>query len=303
MRFFIVGGSGYVGRHLVSRLVAEGHETVCLARSDTASAAVRSAGGLPLLATLDDDTILQAETLAAEVIIYVAQFPSVAEETAAVRAGLARCRGHDKTFIMTSGTGVLCRDAGGIWSPHVYSEDDPFEPHPLLKDRVALEWEVRRASDAVGRTIVIRPPQVYGHGESVALPGMIARARELGFVPYIGAGLAIWSTVHVDDLVDLYIRATAAGTGGALYHAVGGEHCERHLAIEIALAMGIPARSISAEDLDGPYQSLAGCSSRSRAFRSCEELGWTPRAIDLFSDLTLGSYADELRRAVSTGSA
>jgi len=295
VRIFLIGGSGYVGRHLTRRLAAEGRQVTALARSAGAADIIAQAGGRPLLASLDDaPAVAQASDLA-DAVIYVAQFPTVAEETCAVRAGLDRCAGKDKIFVMTSGTGVLCRDPGGGWSEPVHAEDDPFDPHPLLRDRVLLEDEVRARSGEIGRAMVIRPPQVYGHGGSVALPGMIAEARRRGFVPFVGPGLSIWSNVHVDDLCDLYIRMLDAGSGGSLYHAVGGEHCERHLALEVGNAMGLPARSIAISDIAGPYRSLAGCSSRSRAIRSRDELGWRPRSTDMFTDLLSGSYFTALQ--------
>src|SRR3546814_8169345 len=244
MRIFIVGASGYVGGHLVRSLVHSGYEVAALARSGEAACRITALGARACACDLSADDMLAREHERADAIIYVAQFPSVSEERSAVEAGLRRIAGSGKTFVMTSGTGVLCRDPGGVWSAHIYAEDDPFEPHELLKSRVDLEQQVRHASTQGIRSIVIRPPQVYGHGGSVALPQIIARARELGFVPYIGQGLNIWSNVHIDGLVDLYVRALERGKSGALYHAVGGEHCERHLAESVGAMLCCPARSI-----------------------------------------------------------
>jgi uncharacterized protein YbjT (DUF2867 family) len=44
MRVFVTGGSGFVGGHVVERLVRDGHEVVALARSDAAVRAVEALG-------------------------------------------------------------------------------------------------------------------------------------------------------------------------------------------------------------------------------------------------------------------
>jgi nucleoside-diphosphate-sugar epimerase len=47
MKIFLSGGSGFVGRHLLRRLRAKGHELVALVRSPTAAEAARRKGARP----------------------------------------------------------------------------------------------------------------------------------------------------------------------------------------------------------------------------------------------------------------
>ncbi|MBU2587274.1 MAG: NAD-dependent epimerase/dehydratase family protein, partial [Alphaproteobacteria bacterium] len=47
MRIFVTGGSGYLGRNLIRRLVADGHDVVALARSDASAQAVEMLGAKP----------------------------------------------------------------------------------------------------------------------------------------------------------------------------------------------------------------------------------------------------------------
>src|SRR3546814_18327430 len=132
MRIFIVGASGYVGGHLVRSLVHSGYEVAALARSGEAACRITALGARACAGDLSADDMLAREHERADAIISVAQFPSVSEERSAVDAGPRRIAGSGKTFVMTSGTGVLCRDPGSVSRAHLYPAGDPFAPpaHP-----------------------------------------------------------------------------------------------------------------------------------------------------------------------------
>ena len=53
MRVFVTGGSGFVGGHLIERLVRDGHEVVAMARSDRSAERVAGYGATPSRTDLD----------------------------------------------------------------------------------------------------------------------------------------------------------------------------------------------------------------------------------------------------------
>ena len=120
--------------------------------------------------------------------------------------------------------------------------------------------------------------------------------KSAGAACYIGAGLNLYSHVHVDDLADVYRLALLRGAPGGLYHAVAGEANWRTLARAVAKVSGVAAKSVSideAKDIWGPFIGplFFGVSSRSRAVVSRRDLGWTPTRLDLEEDILTGSYA------------
>ena len=129
--------------------------------------------------------------------------------------------------------------------------------------------------------IVVRPPQVWGRGGSKQIPAIFESVAKCGAACYVGAGLNLYSHVHVDDLAELYRLALDRGVAGALYHGVAGEVNWRTIAEAVAEVMGCGTRSVTFEqacEIWGPmYADLFfGVSSRSRAVRSRAELGWSP---------------------------
>lgn len=69
---FVTGGSGFLGRRPVGHLVTQGWAVRALARSETAAAALRSAGAVPVLGDLNDDAALASGLDGADVAFHSA---------------------------------------------------------------------------------------------------------------------------------------------------------------------------------------------------------------------------------------
>lgn len=58
---------------------------------------------------------------------------------------------------------------------------------------------------------------------SAQLPRLIRQARASGVARHIGPGRDSWSTVHIDDVTDLYATALEAAPPGSFYFVENGE--------------------------------------------------------------------------------
>jgi nucleoside-diphosphate-sugar epimerase len=210
---------------------------------------------------------------------------------------LAALAGSNKAFIHTSGSSIVGDQAWGEASKKTYDDETPFAPGPGRVARVAVNERVLAAAAEGVRAVVISPSLIYGagrgaHTESIQVPRLIALAKKSGVARHVGRGENIWANVHIDDLVELYLRALASAPAGASYYAENGECSMRALCEAISRALGWDGRTqgLSKEEAiaefgEGPAAYTYGSNSRVRATRARRELGWAPRHNSLLASI------------------
>jgi nucleoside-diphosphate-sugar epimerase len=298
MKIFITGATGYIGGSLAHRLIAEGHQVTGLVRSEARAEQARARGIAPLLGTLDDGAVLAEAARAADAVIDAAH----ADHPPSTDSLLSALEGSGKTLLRTSGTSIVGTRAGGESVEDVFDEDTPFTPSPARARRVVLD---RKTRDAHGlRAVVIAPSLIYGRGhgvnpDSIQVPWLIALARKQGVPKHIGSGANLWSNVHIDDLVALYLLALDKAPAGAFYFAENGENSMREVCAAIGRMLGQDGRTESmtleqaaAEWGEGPANDTMGSNSRVRGRRARKELGWAPSAPSLLEEIERGCYAE-----------
>ena len=300
MKVLVTGASGYIGGSVATALLAAGHRVVGLVRSDERAAEVRARGIEPLLGTLDDAGLLADAARAADAVINAAN----ADHRGAVEAILKGLAGTEKAFLHTSGSSIVADLAAGERSDQVYDEDTPVHPLPGRAARVALNDTVLAAARAGVRAVVLCPSLIYGpgrgvHASSIQVPWLIALAKKHGVPRHIGRGENIWSNVHIDDLVDLYLLALDKAPPGAFYYVANGENSMREACQAIGRMLGLGERTApmtiadaAAEWGEGAANYTMGSNSRVRAVRARRELGWAPHRRSLLEDIEYGSYKE-----------
>jgi len=305
MRVFVTGASGYIGGSVAARLMVEGHQVSGLVRSQEAAAKVKALGIAPVHGTLADRDLLVDAARAADAVVNAAN----SDNRDVVEAILPALAGSGKLFLQTSGSSIVGDNAGGEPSEKVYDEDTPVTPLPDKAERVAINDRVRAAARDGVRGVVLCPTLIYGtghgvHQDSIQVPKLIDLARKSGVARHVGRGLNIWSNVHIDDLVDLYVLALEKAKPGSFFYAENGEASMKALAEAISRLLGFGGRTeaIPLEDAIAEWGGVAaaftfGSNSRVRARRARADLGWRPHRIGLLEDVEHGSY-----RAAAAGS-
>ncbi|MDR2985729.1 MAG: NAD(P)-dependent oxidoreductase [Nocardiopsaceae bacterium] len=237
MRVFVAGATGALGRQLVPRLVAAGHEVVGMTRSQSKQAMLRELGAAPAVAdALDPDQVAQAVARAQpEVIVH--QLTAIGGldlrhfERDFAATNRLRTEGTDyllsagqavgvRRFVAQSvaGYGAYARTGGPV-----KTEQDPLDPAPLAEMRETLA-AIRHLEDAVlgaGWTegVVLRYGVFYGPGTSLA-PGeeQFELVRKHKY-PVVGSGDGVWSFIHVADAAEATAAAVEHG-GRGIYNVV-----------------------------------------------------------------------------------
>jgi len=102
-------------------------------------------------------------------------------------------------------------------------------------------------------------------------------------VRVVGKGVNRWSNVHIEDVVELYLRALERAPAGSFYFVENGEASYAEIGTAIAHRLGLgPVQSWSVEEAsqewgEGHARYSFGSNSRVRAVRAREELGWAPK--------------------------
>lgn len=283
-KVFLTGASGYIGGSVAESLTRKGVQVRGLVR-DRAKAALLAARGVePVIGDLDDEVLLMREARQADAVINTANSDHAASAQALIKA----LAGSSKTLIHTSGSSIVGDFVRGSQrSETIYDEDTPFVIHELKQARHNIDLAVLAAAANQLRAIVVCPTMIYGQGRglnpnSAQLPFLAANARAHGVVQLVGAGLNVWSNVHIDDVVDLYLLALAKAPAGSFYFAENGEASFAQLGAALAKRLGLARVESIDPDLAAERWGVArayfsfGSNSRVRAARARRELGWRP---------------------------
>jgi nucleoside-diphosphate-sugar epimerase len=306
MRVLVFGANGYIGKRLVKGLVEAGQEATGFVRSAAGAQSVKELGANAIVASLDDGAATDGALADHDAAIWLVQL-ALDEEKRVVERLLKSVRRTGKTFIFTGGASVLSEPTEGEWSDNSFSETDSFIPRRQLQIRAETEATVRVAAQSGVRSIVVRPPLVYGHGGCKVISDLYHSARQTGSVCYVGRGLNAYSSVHVDDLVHLFNLALLRGVPGALYHCVGAEANFRSMAVTIAGGLEVGTRSLSVAEAQEVWDKFTGTTvfsscSRCRSPVARSELGWQPtkERSNILDECLNPAYANETARTLAS---
>lgn len=286
MKIFITGATGYIGGSIAQRFTDDGHTVTGLVRSAEDAKPLAEHGINPIVGDLDNADLLVAEAGKVDVIVNAANTLHLEAAKALVQGARA-----DARILHTSGIGAYSEDGEGELRGKVVTDDltiPAVGPHPAQELLRRVEQVFLDAASNGKHTVVLSNSLIYGEGfgltrESTQIPMMARAARDKGHVTVVGAGKNIWSTVHIADVVELYMLALAKAPAGAFYLVENGE--ASFLAIGRALAdrlkLGEP-RLLPLTDASAVYGEMAaryllGTSSRVRGVRARRELGWEPK--------------------------
>jgi nucleoside-diphosphate-sugar epimerase len=232
MKVFVAGATGAIGKQLVPRLIAAGHEVHGMTRTDSKKTMLDELGAVPVVAdALDVGQVEEAVGLARpDVIVHeLTAIPATVDLRHFDRdfALTNRLRTEGTDYLLSAGQAAGVRrfvaQSNGAFlyartGEAVKVEEDPLDRSPAREMRESLA-AVRYLEDVVlgarwTEGIVLRYGGFYGPDTSLG-PGAeqleLVRRRKF---PLVGDGGGVWSFIHVADAAEATLAAVERGARG-----------------------------------------------------------------------------------------
>ncbi|MDH5371355.1 MAG: NAD-dependent epimerase/dehydratase family protein [Acidimicrobiia bacterium] len=221
MTVFVTGGSGIVGRSLVTRLVAEGSPVRALARSAEAAGDIRSLGAEPIMGDLSNVPALLSGMRGTGAVFHVAGLNAMclADPTPLYRTNVDGTRNVLRAanaaevprLVYTSSAVVLGERQG-----EVGRETSPHRGFPLshYERSKTLAEEVAFAEAGAVEVVAVNPSSVQGPGRATGTGKLILDVLNGDLSVMTNSNLSI---VDIDDCTEGHLRAWRGGAGGERY--------------------------------------------------------------------------------------
>jgi dihydroflavonol-4-reductase len=264
----VTGGSGFVGRAVVERLIADGRDVRALVRSEAAADEVTKLGASPVRGDVLDEASLRSAATGCATVFHAAgvnamcsRKPLLMFETnvngstnlvrAAAAAGVERVVHTSSASTIGEPKGAIGRES----TPHRGWYLSNYERSKHLAERTVL-----RLGDETGLEVVcVNPSSVQGPGRSTGSARLIINVAG-GKLPFLVDSVV--SVVDVADCARGHVLAESKGRPGDRYILNGATIGVREAAALVDRLWGLPRRvrwmQPSAAILVGASMDVAG---------------------------------------------
>lgn len=250
MKVLVTGGTGFTGKALVLRLIADGHRVVALDyKEGLETAELRRHGAEVIIGSVTDRDVVERAMQGVEVVHHLAaafrelDVPNSFYDE--VNVGGTRTvleaaeRNGVRKFVYCSTCGVH----GNVENPPAdekapinaadYYQQTKYDAEPIV-----LEFQARGLPAAI-----LRPAAIYGPGDPERF-FMIFRRVASGSFPMFGDGSTLYHPLYIDNLVDAFVAVQAPGVGeGEAYLIADEEYLSiEQLVTEVGRALGVDVK-------------------------------------------------------------
>jgi nucleoside-diphosphate-sugar epimerase len=291
MRVALTGATGFIGSHVLTDLLKNGHEVTALVRDDDQAGLAAARGAVPTVVDLYDRPAVVSLLGDVDGAIHTASpgdATSANLDSAVVDAAIDAFAGTGKPYIHVSGVWIY--GAGSA-----ITEESPFDPPALVSWKAPIE---RRVLDATGmREVVTVSSVAYGDGGG-AIPGLLLGSPRdaAGNLIMLGTGQQHWSTVHVADLADAFRRVLENDSARGYYLIGDGSNSTvAEITDAAAVAAGAPGAVPGSDEeararLGEYFADVLLLDQATAAAKARTELDWSASHPSLVEEFRRGSY-------------
>jgi NADH dehydrogenase len=213
----ITGAAGYIGSHLVARLVAEGERPRCLVRNRARAASI-----LPV----EKVELVEGDTTRPETLPAAVQGVDTIAHAAFITADRKPTAGNDYNQTNVQGTANLVKAAQEAGVKRIIEISGlgtkPGKPGSYMQGRYLAEQMVKESGL---QWTIIQPSVLFGKNAPF-IKGLADLIRSAPVVPLIGGGSLLFQPIYVEDVVTIIMKVLAdpQGTSGKTYTIGGPEY-------------------------------------------------------------------------------
>jgi uncharacterized protein YbjT (DUF2867 family) len=193
----VTGATGYIGRHLVARLVAQGERPRCLVRNISRAANILPAGKIEFV---------KGDTTSPATLETAVQGIDTIVHTAFITADHKQSAGNQYEATNVQGTANLVEAAkkAGVKRIIVLSGlgTRPDQPGSYMQGRYLAEQMVKES----GLDWTIIQPSVLFGKNAPFIKGLTDLIRTSPVVPLIGGGKVMFQPIYVEDVVTVILN-------------------------------------------------------------------------------------------------
>lgn len=308
MKAFVTGGTGFIGRHVVRKLLARGYEVAALARSDSSAGILRAAGAQVVPGDIGDRASMRAGMEGADVVFHIAGWYRVGDpdwmkaeqiNVGGTRNVLTLAVELEVPRIVYVSTIAVHGDTQGRL---VDEDDEPAGNFRTEYERTKWLAHYKVAVPLIEEgapIIIVMPGGAYGPSDH----SFIGQAMEMFYrgTPVVPGPETTFTYAHVEDIAEGIILAAEKGELGESYILAGpavplGEMVDfwSYLTGKPAPPLRVPSSVFHkvAPVMDalgsvaplprlftGEALGATGATYSARADKARAELGWKPRPL------------------------
>jgi nucleoside-diphosphate-sugar epimerase len=228
LKILVTGGGGFLGQHLVKKLLARGYSVTSLSRGNYPI--LKQWGVRTISGSLTEPHIVREALLNQDAVFHVASKVAMwgsyqdffNTNVLGTRNLLKACKEQGlKNFIYTSTPSV-------VFGEKSIKNGDESLPYPkksysrYAQTKAIAEREVLKANDQEFKTIALRPHLVFGPGDQNLIPRLVESAKK-NKLKIVGDGTNKVDVLYVENAADAhlcaldYLLRNEEGCGGGAY--------------------------------------------------------------------------------------
>ncbi len=229
MKAFVTGGSGFIGRRLLLKLVERDYDVVALTSTEANFDLIATAGATPVLGDITNFESMRPFMTSSDVVFHCAGWYKIGSDDWMLAEsinvdgtrqvlGLATELGVPRIIYVS--TGAIYGDTRGALVDETYYHEGPFT-NEYERTKWLAHYKVALPLIKQGSPISIAAPTItYGPGDH-SMIGRLMRDFFEGKLFFIPGPQFTVSYVHVDDVAEGLINILEHGAVGETYNLAG----------------------------------------------------------------------------------